>query len=59
VVESAVLTERLRLKGDGGIPKGADQRPQCDVEVSGLVGQAEPAQFVCLRPFRGRFLPLR
>jgi hypothetical protein len=54
-----VLTERLRLKGDGGIPKGADQRPQCDVEVSGLVGQAEPAQFVCLRPFRGRFLPLR
>ena len=58
MVESAVLTERLHVKDDSGIPKGADQRAQYEVEVSGLVGQADPAQLLCLRQFRGRFLPL-
>ncbi|MGA5201261.1 hypothetical protein [Streptomyces variegatus] len=54
-----MLTERLHVKDDGGIPKGADQRTQCDVEVSGLGGQAGLAQFVfCLGQFRGHLLPI-
>jgi hypothetical protein len=58
-VVSAVLTERLHVKDDGGIPESADQRAQREVEVSDLVGPADPAQFACLRQFRGLFHPLR